>query len=33
MYEGSRIEYLTGGKNYLTKKDIPEEIKPYVSFG
>ena len=33
MYEGSRIKYLTGGKNYLTKKDIPEEIKPFVSFG
>ena len=33
MYEGSRIKYLTGGKNYLTKKDLPEEIKPFVSFG
>ena len=33
MYEGSKIKYLTGGKNYLTKKDIPEEIKPFVSFG
>ena len=33
MYEGSKIKYLTGGKNYLTKKDIPEEIKPHVSFG
>ena len=33
MYEGSKIKYLTGGKNYLTKKDIPEEIKPFISFG
>ena len=33
IYEGSRIKYLTGGKNYLTKKDIPEEIKPFISFG
>ena len=33
MYEGSKIKYLTGGKNYLTKKDIPEEIKPHLSFG
>ena len=33
MYEGSKIKYLTGGKSYLTKKDIPEEIKPFVSFG
>ncbi len=33
MYEGSKIKYLMGGKNYLTKKDIPEEIKPFVSFG
>ena len=33
MYEGSKIKYLTGGKNYLTKKDIPEEIKPHISFG
>ena len=33
MYEGSKIKYLTGGKNYLTKKDIPEEIKPFVHFG
>ena len=32
-YEGSKIKYLTGGKNYLTKKDIPEEIKPFISFG
>ena len=33
MYEGSKIKYLTGGKSYLTKKDIPKEIKPFVSFG
>ena len=33
MYNGSKIKYLTGGKNYLTKKDIPKEIKPFVSFG
>ena len=33
MYEGSKIKYLTGGKNYLTKKDIPGEIKPFISFG
>ena len=33
MYEGSKIKYLTGGKNYLTKKDLPEEIKPFISFG
>ena len=33
MYEGSKIKYLTGGKNYLTKKDIPEEIKPFISSG
>ena len=33
MYEGSKIKYLTGGKNYLTKKDIPKEIKPFISFG
>lgn len=33
MYNGSKIKYLTGGKSYLTKKDIPEEIKPYVHYG
>ena len=33
MYDGSKIQYLTGGKSYLTKKDIPEEIKPYISYG
>ena len=33
MYNGSKIKYLTGGKNYLTKKDIPEEIKPFVNYG
>ena len=33
MYDGSKIKYLTGGKNYLTKKDIPEEIKPFVDYG
>ena len=33
MYEGSKIKYLTGGKNYLTKKDVPQEIKPFISFG
>ena len=33
MYEGSKIKYLTGGKNYLTKKDIPKEIKPHISYG
>ena len=33
MYNGSKIKYLTGGKNYLTKKDIPEEIKPFVDYG
>ena len=33
MYNGSKIKYLTGGKNYLTKKDIPKEIKPYVHYG
>ena len=33
MYNGSKIKYLTGGKSYLTKKDIPEEIKPFVNYG
>ena len=33
MYDGSKIKYLTGGKSYLTKKDIPKEIKPHVSYG
>jgi len=33
MYNGSKIKYLTGGKSYLTKKDIPKEIKPHISFG
>ena len=33
MYEGSKIKYLTGGKNYLTKKDVSKEIKPFISFG
>ena len=33
MYNGSKIKYLTGGKNYLTKKDIPEEIKPFITYG
>ena len=33
MYNGSKIKYLTGGKSYLTKKDIPEEIKPFVDYG
>ena len=33
MYEGSRLKYLTGGKSYLTAKDLPEEIKPYVNLG
>ena len=33
MYNGSKIKYLTGGKHYLTKKDIPTEIKPFISFG
>ena len=33
MYNGSKIKYLTGGKSYLTKKDIPKEIKPFVSSG
>ena len=33
MYNGSKIKYLTGGKSYLTKKDIPKEIKPFVSYG
>ena len=33
MYEGSKLKYLTGGKSYLTTKDIPEEIKPYVNLG
>ena len=33
MYDGSKIKYLTGGKNYLTKKDIPKEIKPFVNYG
>ena len=32
-YEGSKLKYLIGGKNYLTTKDLPEEIKPYVSLG
>ena len=32
-YEGSRLKYLTGGKSYLTIKDLPEEIKPYVNLG
>ena len=32
-YEGSKIKYLTGGKSYLVKKDIPEEIKPFVGYG
>lgn len=33
MYDGSKIQYLTGGKSYLTKKDIPEEIKPFIHYG
>lgn len=33
MYNGSKIKYLTGGKNYLIKKDIPEDIKPFVHIG
>ena len=33
MYNGSKIKYLTGGKNYLTKKDIPKEIKPFIHYG
>ena len=33
MYNGSKIKYLTGGRSYLTKKDIPEEIKPFVTYG
>lgn len=33
MYNGSKIQYLTGGKSYLTKKDIPKEIKPFVHYG
>ena len=33
MYNGSKIKYLTGGKSYLTKKDIPKEIKPFVHLG
>jgi len=33
MYNGSKVQYLTGGKSYLTKKDIPQEIKPYVRYG
>ena len=33
MYNGSKIKYLTGGKSYLTKKDIPEEIKPFITYG
>ena len=33
MYNGSKIKYLTGGKSYLTKKDIPEEIKPFIAYG
>ena len=33
MYNGSKIKYLTGGKNYFTKKDIPKEIKPFVTYG
>ena len=33
MYNGSKIKYLTGGKSYLTKKDIPKEIKPFVAYG
>ena len=33
MYNGSKIKYLTGGKHYLTKKDIPKEIKPFIHYG
>ncbi|MCY4512566.1 MAG: hypothetical protein OXB86_02630 [Bdellovibrionales bacterium] len=33
MYNGSKIKYLTGGKHYLMKKDIPKEIKPFVHYG
>lgn len=33
MYNGSKIKYLIGGKNYLTKKDIPKEIKPFIHYG
>ena len=32
-YEGSRIKYLTGGKSYLTIKELPKQIKPYVNLG
>ena len=33
IYNGSKVKYLTGGKSYLTKKDIPQEIKPFVNYG
>ena len=33
MYNGSKIKYLTGEKSYFTKKDIPEEIKPFITYG
>ena len=33
LYEGSKLKFLTGGKSYLTTKDLPEEIKPFVSLG
>ena len=33
MYNGSKIKYLTGGKHYLTRKDIPQDIKPFVQYG
>ena len=32
MYEGSKIKYLTGGKNYLTKKRYPKGDKTFYLF-
>ena len=32
-FKGSKLKYLTGGKHYLTTKDIPKEIKSYVNLG
>ena len=32
-YKGSKLKYLTGGKSYLTTKDLPQELKPYVNLG
>ncbi len=32
-YEGNKIKFLTGGKSYLTEKNIPKEFKEFIDFG